>query len=69
MPFLFTQVLYILACLLIAGVILWGVGKWPGCDETVKVMIKIVVIVVVSILVIYLLFGLIAGLPPLPMRK
>lgn len=69
MPFPLQQVLYILGSLLVAGVVLWAVERWPGCDETIKLMIKIVVILVVSVLVIYLLFGLIAGLPPLPMRK
>lgn len=69
MPFPLVQVLYIIGSLLLAGVFLWMVSKWPDCDEAVKVIIRIVVIFFVSVFVIYMIFGIIAGLPPLPMRK
>ncbi len=62
MPFPLIQLLWILAVLLITGVLLWGVSQWPGLDATIKLMIRIVVIVVMSIWIIYLVFGLIASM-------
>lgn len=66
MPFPLLQLLWIIAILVITGVILWGLNNWPNLDGTIKTMIRIIVIVVMSIWVIYLVFGLIAGMGPLP---
>ena len=57
------SLLYIVAVLAVAGVILYFLSKAPpGIDATIMWLIRFVIIIVCVVLVIYFLFGLIAGL-------
>jgi hypothetical protein len=69
MPFPLISLVWILALLAIAGVLLWGLNSWPNLDATIKVIMRIVIIVVISIWLIYIVAGLIAGLPAIPSRR
>ena len=57
------SVLWILAILVIAGVILYFVNGAPNLDAGIKYLIRAVVIIACVVLVLYFLFGLLGGLP------
>lgn len=52
---------WIIAVVIIAGVILWALNAFPAIDPTMKQIARILIILVVVILVLYFLFGLVAG--------
>ena len=62
MPFPLISVLWILAALAIAGVLLWGVEQLP-IDAVIKTIIRVVVIVILVIWVIYAIMGMVTGIP------
>ena len=53
---------YIIAVLLVAGVLLWDLGQLPGIDATIKQLVKIVIIVFAVLFVLYELFGMFSGM-------
>ena len=69
MPFPLISLVWLLAALAIAGVLLWGLGAWPNLDGTIKIIMRILIIVVISIWVIYIVAGMIAGLPAVPVHR
>lgn len=69
MPLLGSELIWIIAALLIVGVILWGLNQIPGIDPTIKAIVRVVIIVFLAIWLIYLFAGLATGLPALPGRR
>jgi hypothetical protein len=61
--------LYLIAVLLIAGVLLWAVNALPALDATIKQFIKIVIIVIVAIYVIWFLLSVFTGGGPLLLHR
>jgi hypothetical protein len=58
----FQYALYMVACLVVAGVILYFVNSAPvAIDGTIKWLIRFVVIVVCVVMVLYFLFAMING--------
>ena len=55
---------WIIAVILVAGVLLWGFNSLPGIDPALKQIARVLVIVVVLIMVLYFLFGMFAGGAP-----
>ncbi len=56
------SLLYLLAFIAVAAVILWGLGQMP-LDPTLAKIIRVIVIVVIAIVAIYFLVGLAQDLP------
>ena len=54
---------YIVAVLVVAGVLLWALAQLSGIDATIKQLIKVVVIVFAVLFVLYQLFGVFGGMP------
>lgn len=52
---------WIVAVLIVAGVILYFVRTIPGIDPTILALIKAIVIIVCVVLVLYFVFGLLGG--------
>lgn len=69
MPPFGTELIWVIAALLIVGVILWALNQIPGIDPAIKAVVRIVIIVVLAIWLIYFLAGLLTGLPALPARR
>lgn len=60
---------WIIAVLVIAGLILYFVRTIPGIDPTIQALIRAVVIIVCVIFVLYFVFGLLGGVSfPHPIR-
>ena len=68
MPPLLYSLIWILAALGIAGVLLWALNSWPNLDGTIKIIGRIVIIVFLSIYLIYAIAGLLVSLPAFPHR-
>ncbi len=68
MPLIVSQLIWVVAALLIVGVILWALNQIPGIDGTIKAVVRVVIIVVLAIWLIYFLAGLATSLPALPGR-
>ncbi len=68
MPPFGVDLIWVIAALLIVGVILWALNQIPGIDPTIKAIVRVVIIVVLSIWLIYFLAGVLTGLPSLPRR-
>jgi len=58
---MFLGLFYIIAVILIAGVLLWGLNQFPAIDATIKQVVKVLVIVVVCIIVIWFLYGIVTS--------
>ena len=54
------QLIYIVAALAIAGIILWAITQFP-MDAVIVKLIRVVVIVVVAIYLIHILLGYAGG--------
>ncbi len=65
MPLFGAEIIWLIAALLIVGVILWALNQIPGIDPTIKAIIRVIVIVLASIWLIYFLAGVLTALPPL----
>jgi hypothetical protein len=52
---------WIIAVVIIAGVLLWAINAFPAIDATMKQIARVLIIVMVVIVVLYFLFGLFAG--------
>ncbi len=52
---------WIIAVVLIAGVVLWALNSLPGIDPAMKQVARVLIIVCVVVFVLYFLFGLFAG--------
>lgn len=59
------ELIWVIAALLIVGVLLWGLNQLPGIDPTLKTIIRVIIIVILLIWLIYFIAGMAAGLPPL----
>jgi len=55
--------IYLVAGIIIAGVLLWGLQNLPAVDATLKQIARIIIIVVLVIWAVYVLVGLLQGLP------
>lgn len=60
------ELVWVIAALLIVGVLLWGLNQIPGIDPAIKAIVRVIIIVVLAIFLIYFLAGLVTHLPPLP---
>jgi len=52
MPAWLIELIWIVAALGIAGVLLWGLDQFPAMNATIKQIIKVLVVVIVAIWVI-----------------
>lgn len=52
---------WIIATVIIAGVLLWALNAFPAIDPTMKQIARVLIILVVVIMVLYFLFGMFAG--------
>ena len=52
---------WIIAVVIIAGVVLWALNSFPAIDPTMKQIARVLIIVLVVVMVLYFLFGLFAG--------
>jgi len=52
---------WIIAVVIIAGVVLWALNSFPAIDPTMKQIARILIILLVVVMVLYFLFGLFAG--------
>ena len=68
MPFPGVQLIWLIAALLIVGVVLWGLQQIPGIDPTIRAFVRVIIIVALAIWLIYFVAGLLTGLPALPHR-
>jgi len=59
---------YIVASIVIAGVVLWGLQAMPAIDPTLKQIAKIVIVVVLVIWIVFVLVAMIQHVP-LPALK
>ncbi len=57
------SLLWMLAAVLIAGVLVWALDALPGIDPAFKQVARVIIIAVLMIYVILLLFGWLAGAP------
>lgn len=57
------SVFWIIAILVIAGVILYFVNGAPALDATIKWLIRAVVIILCVVLVLYFIAGILANFP------
>lgn len=69
MPFPFIEIVWVIAALLIVGVILWGLNQIPGIDPAIKAIVRVIVIVLLSIWLIYFIAGLATSLPAIPAHR
>ena len=60
---------WIIAVLVVAGLILYFVNGAPALDGTIKWLIRAVVIVVCVVLVLYFLFGIVSTFPAHPLGR
>lgn len=52
---------WIIAVVIVAGVVLWVLNSFPAIDPTMKQIARILIILVVVIMVLYFLFSLVGG--------
>lgn len=52
---------YIIAVVIIAGVVLLAINSFPAIDPAMKQIARVLIIVLVVVMVLYFLFGLFAG--------
>jgi hypothetical protein len=52
---------YILAVLIVAGLLLWFLGQIPAIDAAMKQLIRAVIIIFACIFVLYEMFGMFGG--------
>ncbi len=68
MPVFLGNLIWIIAALLILGVLLWALNQIPGIDPTIKAVVRVIVIVIVAIWLIYFLASLFSAgvfIPPI----
>lgn len=61
MPPQLIPVVYLIAGILAAGAIVWGLNQLPGIDPAFKQVARVVLIVVLVIWAIYIIVGLLTG--------
>ena len=68
---LYAFLIQVVVPLVVAGIVLWGLGQLtPPIDATLSKIARVVVIVVVAIWVLYAVVALLGGLPPIvPYRR
>ena len=52
---------YIIAVLVVAGLMLWFLGQLPAIDPTMKQLIRAVIIIFAVLLTLWFLFGIFSG--------
>ena len=52
---------WIIATIIIAGVLLWALNAFPAIDPTMKQIARVLIILFVVLTVLYFLFNLFAG--------